>query len=189
MVTALRTALLRAYALLALQKKYVILIGQQKDARFFWKSSKSSYIMAVSFLLSPAAQPKKIYQIQGAFTVKRLGLAEHTHPVTTLKQKYQHLCGLPLQNFYQVCPVFFIGSDNSHLFTPVEPVCIGLPGGPGLDTAGSSASLHCPAVSLYIHGAPKRETSAVMLRNCDRWMYCHGTVQRPALGHIKTRRD
>ena len=77
---------------------------------------------AVYFTISPASQPRKTYQIQGAFTAKQLGLAKHTHPVRDLQCKFHHLRGLPLQSFADVQLVLLIGSDYPHLITP--------PGGP-----------------------------------------------------------
>ncbi len=64
---------------------------------------------AVSFVISPIAQPTKRYHIKGAFTAQQLSLAEHSHPVKTLRERYQHLKGLPLQDFQAVCPVLLIG--------------------------------------------------------------------------------
>lgn len=84
----------------------------------------------VSFTVSPIGQPSKRYLIKGAFTAQKLSLAEHTHPAKTLREKYQHLKGLPLHDFNEVCPVLLIGSDYPHLITPVEPVRLGPPGGP-----------------------------------------------------------
>lgn len=85
---------------------------------------------AVSFSISPMAQPKKLFHIKGAFTAQQLSLAEHTHPIRALREKYRHLRGLPLQNLETVSPVLLIGSDYPHLITPVEPVRLGPPGGP-----------------------------------------------------------
>lgn len=85
---------------------------------------------AVSFTISPVAEPRKLYHIQGAFTAKQLGLAKHTQPVSALQQKFRHLKGLPLQHIVEVQPVLLIGSDYPHLITPVEPVRLGPPGGP-----------------------------------------------------------
>ncbi|KAI7805170.1 hypothetical protein IRJ41_000825 [Triplophysa rosa] len=84
----------------------------------------------VSFSISPLSQPKKVFQIKGAFTAQQLSLVEHTHPVKVLRKKYQHLRGLPLRNLEAVSPVLLIGSDFPHLITPVEPVRLGPPGGP-----------------------------------------------------------
>ena len=48
---------------------------------------------AVSFTISPVAEPKKKYKIQSAFSAEQLRLAEHTHPVSALQRKYRHLTG------------------------------------------------------------------------------------------------
>ncbi|KAL0171399.1 hypothetical protein M9458_031710, partial [Cirrhinus mrigala] len=84
---------------------------------------------SVSFHISPADQPKKMFKIGAAFTAKRLGLANHSYPLSILK-KYPHLKDLPLQAFERVCPLLLIGADNTHLITPIEPVRLGPPGGP-----------------------------------------------------------
>ena len=47
-----------------------------------------------------------------------------------LQRKYKHLKGLPLKVLDCVRPMVLIGSDSPHLITPVEPVCLGPPGGP-----------------------------------------------------------
>lgn len=85
---------------------------------------------AVSFFISPLSQPKKMFHIKGAFTAQQLSLAEHTHPVRALREKYQHLGGLALHNLNNVRPVLLIGSDYPHLIAPIEPVRFGPPGGP-----------------------------------------------------------
>ncbi|RXN25450.1 hypothetical protein ROHU_015494 [Labeo rohita] len=53
---------------------------------------------SVSFHTSPADQPKKMFKVARAFTAKRLGLANHSYPLSILK-KYQHLKDLHLQAF------------------------------------------------------------------------------------------
>lgn len=85
---------------------------------------------AVSFTVFPVSNPHKKFFIRGAFTVERLGLAEHTYPVASIQKRYRHLTGLPLQQMDKVQPVLLIGSDHPHLITPVEPVLLGPPGGP-----------------------------------------------------------
>lgn len=86
--------------------------------------------VAVSFTISPAADVKKQFKIQSAFTAKWLGLAEHTHPTGALQRKYRYLAGLPLLTLDRVCPVLLIGSDCTHLITPIEPARLGPRGGP-----------------------------------------------------------
>ena len=85
---------------------------------------------SVSFSVSPACQPNRIFKISEAFTADELGLAEHSYPLKMLQRKYNHLKGLPLQTLSQVHPVLLIGSDYPHLITPIEPVRLGPPGGP-----------------------------------------------------------
>lgn len=84
----------------------------------------------VSFTISSVTDPHRVFSINRAFTAKRLGLAEHTHPVEALQKKYRHLRDIPLQPLHLVRPVLLIGSDHPHLITPVEPVRLGPPGGP-----------------------------------------------------------
>ncbi|KAL0173693.1 hypothetical protein M9458_029661, partial [Cirrhinus mrigala] len=104
---------------------------------------------AVSFFISPIAQPKKLFHIKGAFTAQQLSLAEHTHPVRTLKEKYQHLRGLPLRHLETVRPVLLIGSDYPHLITPVEPVPLGPPGGPATIKTWLGWTLQGPVQHLH----------------------------------------
>ncbi|XP_067218788.1 uncharacterized protein [Chanodichthys erythropterus] len=84
---------------------------------------------SASFQISPVTQPQKIYSISAAFTAERLGLADHSYPLSIL-EKYQHLKNLPLQSFEDVSPLLLIGSDNTHLITPISPVRLGPSGGP-----------------------------------------------------------
>ncbi|XP_051502834.1 uncharacterized protein LOC127411354 [Myxocyprinus asiaticus] len=83
----------------------------------------------VSFQISSGTQPQKVFGISGAFTAKRLGLADHSYPLSIL-EKYQHLKSLPLQSFGGVRPLLLIGADNTHLITPISPVRLGPSGGP-----------------------------------------------------------
>lgn len=84
----------------------------------------------ISFHVSPAANPKVSYKINGAFTASRLSLAQHTYPVEQLQKKYKHLRSLPIPALKDAKPSLLLGSDQSHLITPVEPVRFGSPGGP-----------------------------------------------------------
>ncbi|XP_052405908.1 uncharacterized protein LOC127951863 [Carassius gibelio] len=85
---------------------------------------------AVSFTISPLANPKRNFRIREAFTSQRLGLADHSYPVASLKRRYKHLADLPLESFERVKPLILIGADYPNLLTPVEPVRLGPPGGP-----------------------------------------------------------
>lgn len=84
----------------------------------------------VSFHLSPAGQQKRSFKITHAFTSPHLYLAERSYPIRSLQKKYKHLVGLPLEQFARVKPLILIGADHPHLLTPIEPVRLGLPGGP-----------------------------------------------------------
>lgn len=55
----------------------------------------------VSFSISSASQQQRKYEIKDAFTAKQLDLPEQTYPITTLQRRYQHLQGLPLQEWLQ----------------------------------------------------------------------------------------
>ncbi len=70
---------------------------------------------AVSFQISPVTQPQKLYSISSAFTAERLGLADHSYPLSIL-EKYQHLNNLLLQSFEGVRPLLLNGADDTHLF-------------------------------------------------------------------------
>lgn len=73
----------------------------------------------ISFYVSPVANPKVSYKIDSAFTANRLRLAQHTYPIEQLQNKYKHLRGLPIPALKDEV---LLGSDQSHLITPVQPV-------------------------------------------------------------------
>ncbi|XP_026105544.1 uncharacterized protein LOC113077350 [Carassius auratus] len=108
------------------------LVGEPEDLvlRTVRQDTQVIHGAAVTFTVSQTVNPRKAYKIRNAFTAKALGLAEHTHPVSFLQQKFKHLAGLPLQQLDKVHPVLLIGSDCPHLLTPIEPVRLGPPGGP-----------------------------------------------------------
>lgn len=106
--------------------------------------------VAVSFTISPVAEPDKRYVIKHAFSAEQLGLAEHTHPVSTLQQRYIHLAGLPFQPLDRVHPVLLIGSDCTHLITPIEPVRLGPPGGPAALRARLGWTLQGPTQDVKL---------------------------------------
>ncbi|KAK3508410.1 hypothetical protein QTP70_028155, partial [Hemibagrus guttatus] len=85
--------------------------------------------LSVSFHIFPADQPQKIFRIAAAFTAKCLGLANHSYPLSILKE-YKHLKDLPLQAFVKVSPLLLTGADNTNLITPIAHVRLGPPGGP-----------------------------------------------------------
>lgn len=47
-----------------------------------------------------------------------------------LQEQYPHLRGIQLEPIDHVRPLVLIGSDYAHLITSLEPVIMGLPGGP-----------------------------------------------------------
>lgn len=69
---------------------------------------------AVSFHISPAADPKISFLVSRAFTSACLGLADQSYPMDRLKQRYTHLVGLPIKPFQSVRPLVLIGSDHPH---------------------------------------------------------------------------
>lgn len=103
---------------------------------------------AISFIISPAAEPKRKFKIQNAFTAEQLGLAEHTQPVTELQQRYRHLARLPLSALNNIHPVLLIGSDFPHLIMPIEPVRMGPPGGPAAVKTRLGWTLQGPAEDI-----------------------------------------
>lgn len=111
---------------------------------------------AVSFSISPAAEPKRLYHIRGAFTAKQLSLAKHTHPVSALQHKFRHLEGLPLQQIIEAEPLLLIGSDYPHLITPMEPVRLEPPGGPAAIKRHLGWTLQGPAQELC-HGFTEQQ--------------------------------
>lgn len=100
---------------------------------------------SVTFTISPANQPYKVFKIHDAFTAETLSLAEHTHPVAALQQRYHHLRDLPLQKITAAHPLLLIGSDYPHLITPIEPVRFGPPGGPAAIRTRLGWTLQGPA--------------------------------------------
>ncbi|XP_073782539.1 uncharacterized protein [Danio rerio] len=100
---------------------------------------------SVSFKISSTSKPKKTFQIKNAFTSKRLGLADHSYPVASLKKRYKHLADLPLESFAFVKPLVLIGADYPQLISPVEPVRLGPPGGPAAIRTRLGWTLQGPA--------------------------------------------
>ncbi|KAK0139052.1 hypothetical protein N1851_024407 [Merluccius polli] len=98
----------------------------------------------VSFSISSASNQHKKYEIKDAFTAKQLDLPEQTYPVTTLQRRYQHLQGLPLQEFNKIRPLLLVGADNSHLLCSVERVRLGPPGSPAALHTRLGWTLHGP---------------------------------------------
>lgn len=111
---------------------------------------------SVSFTISPAGQPGKVFRINKAFTAEQLGLAEHTCPATALQKKYRHLRGLPIPSFANVCPLLLIGSDYPHLVTPIQPVLLGPPGGPAAVQTRLGWTVQGPA-KLLKHQLPTQQ--------------------------------
>ncbi|XP_024865045.1 uncharacterized protein LOC119617585 [Kryptolebias marmoratus] len=139
-----RTILLQSAAkLLGLKGSKEVL-----DLRTVRQEVEKLHGAAVSFTISPAANPDKTYNIQNAFTAEQLSLAEHSHPVASLQQKYKHLSGLPLPPLNRVHPMLLIGADCTHLITPIEPVRLGPPGGPAAVKTLLGWTLQGPAQTI-----------------------------------------
>ena len=143
-----RTILLQAAA------KQLGLVGQPENLSLRTVKNDAQVIAGatVTFTLSPASQPKRKFQIEGAFTAEALGLARHSHPVA----KYHHLRDLPLQPLDNVQPLLLIGSDYPHLITPVEPVRLGPPGGPAAIKTRLGWTLQGPTKLLQHRLSPQQ---------------------------------
>ena len=129
----------------------------------------------VSFKISPIGHTHRLYHIAGAFTSSNLSLADHSYPVSTLQRKYKHLRGLPLESFDGVSPLLLIGSDQTHLIPPIEPVRSGPPGGPaaiktnlGWTLQGPARGLpqYCPSKSCLLTST--NLATSELLRNVER---------------------
>ncbi len=59
-----------------------------------------------------------------------LDLPKQTYPVQILQQRYQHLRGIPLQEFQKVKPTLLVGADHPHLLCSKERVRFRPPGSP-----------------------------------------------------------
>ncbi|XP_026110661.1 uncharacterized protein LOC113084551 isoform X2 [Carassius auratus] len=118
---------------------------------------------AVSFSISPVDHPKKSYKIHRAFTADQLGLAEHTYSMKALQRKHKHLRGLPLQTINRVQPLLLIGSDYTHLITPVEPVRVGTHGGPAAVKTKLGWTLQGPIRSEKLVTRSRQDQEAVRL--------------------------
>lgn len=85
---------------------------------------------AVSFSISPASNPKKLFLIDHAFSASPLGFVEYSHPV---KSRVKSRCNSGNTNLWLV----YHGNSSlghilshTHLITAVEPIRLGPPGGP-----------------------------------------------------------
>ncbi|XP_067283159.1 uncharacterized protein [Pseudorasbora parva] len=130
---------------------------------------------SVSFTISPACQPQRVFKIHRAFTADQLGLAEHTCPAATLQNKYRHLRGLPIPSFDSVRPLLLIGSDYPHLVTPIEPVRLGPPGGPaavktrlGWTVQGPAKLVQHPLLTLQCLNISIRSPSSELFRHIEK---------------------
>ena len=85
---------------------------------------------SVQFEISPLLKPTVRYPIHRAFTAEEINLPDQTYAVQPLKQHYPHLRDIPLQTFRCAQPLVLLGSDNSHLIGPMEPMRRGTQGGP-----------------------------------------------------------
>lgn len=110
---------------------------------------------SVSFEVSAFATPQVKHHIHRAFTANELSLAEQSCLGESLKKRYGHLRGIPLQTFSKVQPMLLIGSDHPHLITPTQPIRMGPPGGPiavctqlGWAMQGPTYFLHHPSSEI-----------------------------------------
>lgn len=72
--------------------------------------------------ISPISVPTVRYAIQPAFTVKWIDLIDQTYQIQSLKRRLPFLRDIPLQPFKKFQPLVLLGSDNSHLISPIDPV-------------------------------------------------------------------
>ncbi|XP_034095661.1 uncharacterized protein LOC117562007 [Gymnodraco acuticeps] len=84
----------------------------------------------VSFKVSAMTKKGVKHNISQAFTAAELNLAEQSRAAESLKQTYKHLRDIPLPSFNKVKPMLLIGSDNTHLIIPKQPVRTGPTGCP-----------------------------------------------------------
>lgn len=76
----------------------------------------------VSLQITPAHRPDKRFSVQGVFTSKHIRLAQYNYPVKQLQERFTHLKKLPLPPITGATPTLLIGSDNSHLITPISVI-------------------------------------------------------------------
>lgn len=81
---------------------------------------------------------------------------------------------------------FLLPAHYPHLITLVEPVRLGVPGGPGF-CPRTEALVHCTTMLFQLHMGSSRRI--VMLNGFGRWMSYHGATQRPVQDHIRTSRQ
>lgn len=126
----------------------------------------------ISFRVSPVPNPKISFKIDGAFTTSRLSLVQNTYPTEQLQNKYKHLCCLSIPALKDAKPSLLLGSDQSHLITPVEPVRRGPPGGPAAVHTHLGWTLQGPVCSV---GQPADSVQCLftsLLPQMDE-LYCH----------------
>lgn len=97
-------------------------VGENLDLRTVRQETETMQGRTVPLKIAAASNSDRKYAIEGAFTSDRLSLVEQTYPINKLRQRYCHLHDVPLDAFSNVQPQIFIGTDNPHLRTPVEPV-------------------------------------------------------------------
>lgn len=105
-------------------------VREELVLRTIRQDTKTLHGASVSFRISSLAQPHKSYLIKNAFTAEHLRLSNHSFPMEALQRRYRHLRDLPLQPLKGACHLLLIGTDHPHLITPIEPVRLGLVGGP-----------------------------------------------------------
>ncbi|XP_029972685.1 uncharacterized protein LOC115406662 isoform X2 [Salarias fasciatus] len=150
----------------------------------------------ISFRVSPTTNPKISYKVDGAFTASRLSLAQHTYPIEQLQRKYRHLRGLPIPALRDVRPSLLLGSDQSHLITPIEPVRLGSPGGPAAVHTRLGWTLQGPVRSM---GRPDNSVQCLftslpsqmdeLYRHVERLWQMDAVPHRPEREVTRSRQD
>ncbi|XP_046567249.1 uncharacterized protein LOC124275671 [Haliotis rubra] len=110
---------------------------------------------SVKLQISSADQPATRFDIDNAFTADNLCMSEYTYPIENMQQHWTHLENLPLPKINGAVPSILIGSDNSKLILPKEPVCFGNSDAPSGVHTNLGWTVQGPSMML---GQTKRNT-------------------------------
>ncbi|XP_046564207.1 uncharacterized protein LOC124273037 [Haliotis rubra] len=110
---------------------------------------------SVKLQISSADQPANRFDIDNAFTADNLCMSEYTYPIEDMQQCWTHLENLPLPKINGAVPCILIGSDNSKLILPIEPVRFGNSDAPSGVHTNLGWTVQGPSMML---GQTKRNT-------------------------------
>ncbi|XP_046577406.1 uncharacterized protein LOC124285249 [Haliotis rubra] len=110
---------------------------------------------SVKLQISSADQPATRFDIDNAFTADNLCMSEYTYPIENMQQHWTHLENLPLPKINGAVPSILIGSDNSKLILPIEPVRFGISDAPSGVHTNLGWTVQGPSMML---GQTKRNT-------------------------------